>query len=118
MKGCYILKKTSDIHQKFTKIVVGDYFARKRFFLDSEVIGWLIVEEENSKPIVYHLYQRGNDEETNEEFDDPCIFPFDPLSEKEIKDDIEKIRFEVETQYQTGENKNLKKRVNHLLQFV
>jgi hypothetical protein len=66
-------KKVSELENPHQIVFVSDPHFRNNYFVDCEVVGWVLVEEENGLG-VYHLYQRAWDEETGQEIPEQCIF--------------------------------------------
>ena len=54
--------KISELEKPYLIVNVTDQMAKKRYFEDSEINGWILVEEEN-KIDIFHTYRQADNKE-------------------------------------------------------
>lgn len=102
-------KKVREMEGNFVEVYVMDYIARKRYFNDSEIAGWLL-EEKDGLTEIYHLYRRA-DSETAEGLKEAMIYPDEQFTGKEKENQMWKMVKEVKLQHYTRENDEIFEKV-------
>lgn len=107
------VKKVSEMTGNFVEVYVMDYIARKRYFGNSEITGWLL-EENDGVTEIYHLHRRA-DNELGENINEPLIFLNEKLEGKEKENQMWKMTKEVKLQHYTKENDEILEKVKPFL---
>lgn len=107
--------KLSEMKEEFLDVLVTDYIAKKHYFPDSEMSGWVLVKKEDEIEL-YHMYQRGFDPETHKEIDEPVLFLDEKILGEEREREIQVMLEETATQSRTGENKEIHNLVKAFLE--
>lgn len=103
------IKKVSEMEGNFVEVHVRDYIARKRYFGDKEITGWLLEEKDGSTEI-YHLYRRAVSE-SGETIEEPLVFSDEKFTGKDKEKQLWKMVKEVNLQHYTRENEEIFEKV-------
>lgn len=105
MNAVETIKKVSEMEGAFVEVHVRDYIARKRYFGDKEITGWLL-EKKDGETEIYHLYRRGVNE-TGENIEEPLVYTDQKFTGKEKEKQMWKMVKEVNLQHYTRENEEI-----------
>lgn len=89
------MTKVSNLEGIHLLVRVTDYISKKQYFDDSEITGWVMLQEQD-EPKLYHMYQRGY--ENGEWINEPFIDVQDPITSNRVEKEKQTMLHEMDLQ--------------------